>query len=102
VRRHEGRSPPDRAQSAGSAPPKLQAPPLCCDSHHHIYDARFPVSPHWLGGRPDGATAADYRLLQKKLGIARHVVVQPSTYGSDNRCLLDALQQFGPQRAASW
>ncbi|NUU04228.1 amidohydrolase family protein [Herbaspirillum robiniae] len=83
--------------SAGSAPPKLQAPALCCDSHHHIYDARFPVSPHWRGGRPDGATAADYRLLQKKLGIARHVVVQPSTYGSDNRCLLDALQQFGPQ-----
>lgn len=83
--------------SAGSQPPRLKAPMLACDSHHHIYDARFPVSPHWRGGRPDGATVADYRLLMAKLGIARHVVVQPSTYGSDNRCLLDALTQFGAQ-----
>lgn len=81
--------------SAGERPPRLAAPALSCDSHHHIYDARFPVSPHWRGGRPDGATVADYRLLMAKLGIARHVVVQPSTYGSDNRCLLDALGQFG-------
>lgn len=83
--------------SKGSEPPKLKAPANCCDSHHHIYDARFPPSPHWKGGRPDGATVADYRLLQRKLGIARHVIVQPSTYGVDNRCLLDALQQFGAE-----
>lgn len=81
--------------STGSSPPKLLAPLHSCDSHHHIYDARFPVSPHWRGGRPDGATVDDYRLLQRKLGISRNVIVQPSTYGSDNRCLLDALQQFG-------
>jgi predicted TIM-barrel fold metal-dependent hydrolase len=37
----------------------------------------------------------DYRLLQQRLGITRHVVVQPSTYGFDNRCMLDALRQFG-------
>ncbi|MBW9335391.1 amidohydrolase family protein [Herbaspirillum aquaticum] len=83
--------------SAGDQPPRLKAPALACDSHHHIYDARFPVSPHWRGGRPDGATVADYRRLMAKLGIARNVVVQPSTYGSDNRCLLDALTQFGAQ-----
>ena len=83
--------------SAGTKPPRLQAPALACDSHHHIYDARFPASPHWRGGRPDGATVADYRLLMAKLGIRRHVVVQPSTYGSDNRCLLDALVQFGQE-----
>lgn len=83
--------------SAGTTPPHLKAPLNSCDSHHHIYDARFPVSPHWRGGRPNGATVADYRLLQRKLGITRHVIVQPSTYGSDNRCLLDALQQFGAE-----
>ncbi|GLH75544.1 2-pyrone-4,6-dicarboxylate hydrolase [Bradyrhizobium sp. SSBR45G] len=83
--------------SAGSEPPKLNAPANACDGHHHIYDARFPVSPHWRGGRPDGATAADYRLLQKRLGVTRHVIVQPSTYGVDNRCLLDALDQFGAE-----
>ncbi|UFZ05774.1 amidohydrolase family protein [Bradyrhizobium ontarionense] len=83
--------------SAGTEAPKLKAPANACDSHHHIYDARFSVSPHWRGGRPDGATVADYRLLQKRLGVTRHVIVQPSTYGVDNRCLLDALEQFGDE-----
>jgi predicted TIM-barrel fold metal-dependent hydrolase len=39
---------------------------------------------------------SDYRLLQRRLGTTRSVVVQPSTYGSDNRCLVDALGQLGP------
>ncbi len=83
--------------SSGAKPPKLVAPPNACDSHHHIYDGRFPVSPHWSQGFPAGATVADYRLLQKRLGMTRSVVVQPSTYGVDNRCLIDALQQLGHQ-----
>jgi predicted TIM-barrel fold metal-dependent hydrolase len=45
--------------------------------------------------QPPDATVADYRALQRRLGVERHVVVQPSTYGTDNRCLLDALSQFG-------
>ncbi len=44
---------------------------------------------------PANATVADYRLLQQRIGTTRSVVVQPSTYGVDNRCLLDALSQFG-------
>jgi predicted TIM-barrel fold metal-dependent hydrolase len=36
-----------------------------------------------------------YRLLQRRLGTSRNVVVTPSTYGTDNRCTLDALAQFG-------
>jgi predicted TIM-barrel fold metal-dependent hydrolase len=34
-------------------------------------------------------------VLQRRIGIVRHVLVQPSTYGTDNRCLIDALHQFG-------
>jgi predicted TIM-barrel fold metal-dependent hydrolase len=45
--------------------------------------------------RPGNATVSDYRLLQKRLGTGRNVVVQPSTYGVDNRCLVDALRGFG-------
>jgi predicted TIM-barrel fold metal-dependent hydrolase len=45
--------------------------------------------------RPDDATTDDYRALMRRLGIARHVLVQPSAYGADNRCLLDALAAFG-------
>lgn len=82
--------------STGASPPHLDAPPDACDSHHHIYDGRFAVSPHWKAGFPQGATVADYRLLQRRLGTTRSVVVQPSTYGVDNRCLVDALGQLGP------
>jgi predicted TIM-barrel fold metal-dependent hydrolase len=81
--------------STGSSPPRLDVPPGACDCHHHIYDGRFPVSPHWRQGFPPGATVADYRLLQRRLGTTRSVVVQPSTYGIDNRCLVDALGQLG-------
>jgi len=81
--------------STGTAPPRLDVPADACDCHHHIYDAGFPVSPHWHQGFPPGATVADYHLLQKRLGTTRSVVVQPSTYGIDNRCLVDALGQLG-------
>ncbi len=81
--------------SAGSAPPHLVAPADACDCHHHVYDGRFSVSPHWHQGFPPGATVSDYRLLQRRLGTTRSVVVQPSTYGVDNRCLIDALGQLG-------
>src|SRR5947209_7726586 len=82
--------------STGTAPSRLNAPAGACDCHHHIYDERFPVSPHWRQGFPPGATVADYRLLQRRLGTSRSVVVQPSTYGVDNQCLVDALGQLGP------
>lgn len=82
--------------SSGSEAPKLKAPANAADCHHHIYDQRFPVAPQAVL-RPAEATVADYRLLQRRLGTTRNVVVQPSTYGTDNRCTLDALAQFGPQ-----
>src|SRR5262249_59728079 len=42
------------------------------------------------------ALVDDYRSLQKRIGTTRNVLVQPSTYGTDNRCHLDALAVFGP------
>ncbi len=38
---------------------------------------------------------AAYRQLQQRLGTARAVVVTPSTYGTNNACTLDALDQLG-------
>jgi D-galactarolactone isomerase len=81
--------------SAGTERPRTPAPPGATDCHHHIYDHRFPVDPR-AKLRPADATVADYRLLQARLGTSRNVVVQPSTYGTDNRCMLDALAKFGP------
>ena len=80
--------------SAGTEPPKLKAPPNACDCHMHIYDSRFPVAPT-AKLRPGDATVDDYRLLQKRLGTTRNVVVTPSTYGTDNSCTLDAMAKLG-------
>jgi len=85
--------------SSGTEPPKIKLPASACDCHMHIYDARYPyVASATL--RPPEARVQDYRLLQKRLGITRNVVVQPSSYGTDNRCTLDAVEQLGPTSRA--
>ena len=48
-----------------------------------------------IQSHPGDATVADYRLFQRRIGTIRNIVVLPSPYGVDNRCLLDALSQFG-------
>ena len=80
--------------SAGVEPPKLKAPPNACDCHMHIYDGRFPVAPN-ARMRPPDASVDAHRLVQKRIGAARIVVVTPSTYGTDNSCTLDAIAKFG-------
>lgn len=80
--------------SSGTARPALAAPLLACDSHIHIYDARFPMP--WPDRRGvDGATVAQYRLLQQRIGTSRVVVVQPAAYGTDNAVTVDAVRQLG-------
>ena len=85
--------------SSGSEAPKLKVPANACDCHMHIYDSRFPVAPS-ATLRPPDASVSDYRMLQKRIGTMRNVVVQPSTYGTDNRCTLDAVAQIGPTARA--
>lgn len=80
--------------SSGTELPKFKMPADACDCHHHIYDSRFPIAPT-ATLKPGDAKVADYRLLQKRIGTTRDVVVQPSTYGTDNSCTLDALAQIG-------
>jgi predicted TIM-barrel fold metal-dependent hydrolase len=81
--------------SKGTELPQLKVPANATDCHQHIYDpARFPYDPKAML-KPGAATVADYRMLQKRLGTTRNVIVQPSTYAVDNRCLVDSLKQFG-------
>ena len=47
---------------------------------------------------PVDATAADYRAVQRRLGLARTVIVQPSAYGRDNRCTLEGIAGLGLER----
>jgi predicted TIM-barrel fold metal-dependent hydrolase len=77
--------------TTGSHPPKLKAPAGATDCHIHIYDPRFQPQVK----RPTNATVADYRLLQKRLGFSRTVIVQPRNYATDNSPTLDAIRQLG-------
>ena len=76
--------------------PQLQAPAGACDCHMHFYDAaeRYPVAPT-AAFLPPPATLADYRKVQARLGLERVVVVQPTAYGTDNRCTMDAVTEIG-------
>lgn len=62
-----------------------------CDCHVHIYDfTRFPLASTSTYGPPQ-ATWNDYLQVRAALGLRRAVLVQPTGYGFDNACLLDAL-----------
>ena len=83
--------------SSGTAPPRLRLPANATDCHHHVYNAQFPPIPN-AALRPPDAFPDDYRALQRRLGTARSVLVQPSTYGTDNRLHLEAMRALGPER----
>lgn len=66
-----------------------------CDCHVHIYEDRFPLIPGVAWVPPHSPVSAYREQVQLPLGIDRAVVVQPTGYGFDNSCTLDALAQFG-------
>ena len=76
------------------ATPRLKAPAGACDTHMHFYDARYPTAPTATMTPPD-ASVADYRAVQRRLGLSRTVIVQPTTYGTDNRCTLEGIAGLG-------
>lgn len=80
----------------GDAAPRLDVPAGAVDCHHHIFDSRF----HREGQTnvPD-ATAQQFQQYMQRLGLSRSIVVAPSNYGTDNACLIDALQQLGTDKA---
>jgi predicted TIM-barrel fold metal-dependent hydrolase len=83
--------------SQPSTPVNFDVPKGACDCHTHIFGdpKRFP----WAAGRvytPEQASIAEMRSLHKALHTARVVIVNPSVYGTDNSCTLDAIKSLGP------
>jgi predicted TIM-barrel fold metal-dependent hydrolase len=73
----------------------FEVPAGACDCHVHIFDpARFPFLPARVY-TPEPGTLGELAALHRSLGIDRTVVVQPSIYGTDNGCTLDALRHLG-------
>jgi len=76
--------------------PRIKLPPLACDCHFHVFGPRsvYPYSPRRIYTPPD-APLASYLELLGVLGAERMVFVQPSVYGTDNRVMLNAMQEIG-------
>jgi predicted TIM-barrel fold metal-dependent hydrolase len=83
--------------SQPATPVNFDVPKGACDCHTHIFGdpQRFP----YAVGRvytPEQASVAEMRSLHRALHADRVVIVQPSVYGTDNSCTLDAIKQLGP------
>ncbi|HEY4299100.1 MAG TPA: amidohydrolase family protein [Paraburkholderia sp.] len=80
--------------------PIKRAPPGACDCHIHIVGPlqRYPLSER-RAYTPQDASLRQYEDIQAVLGTSRVVIVQPSFYGTDNRCTLDALAHFGADKS---
>jgi predicted TIM-barrel fold metal-dependent hydrolase len=82
--------------------PAFRAPPQACDAHFHVFG---PAERYPHGGvnenlryAPPLAPLSDYLALARHLLIERFVFVQPSAYGRDNACMLDAMREVGIAR----
>ena len=89
---------PDAAPDCAPAQPEAKTPrsklpPGSCDAHFHVFGARerYPLDAR-RSYTPHVATLAEHRAVMTACGIDRAVLVQPSVYGTDNSCLLDALR----------
>jgi len=67
-----------------------------CDCHVHVFGpaSRFPYAPE-RAYTPPAASVEQLVSLHDSIGIERVVVVQPSPYGTDNSCTLDAARRLG-------
>ncbi|KAF7178418.1 hypothetical protein CNMCM7691_007109 [Aspergillus felis] len=79
-------------------PLKHRIPPGSWDSHMHVVElSGYPVSPG-ASYVPSSHTLEEALAFESTLGIENIVLVQPSIYGTDNSCLLEALEHIGPSR----
>jgi len=78
--------------------PVFAAPPNACDAHFHIFGpaAKYPHVTDDLRYQPPYAPLGEFLAQARHLGISRFVLVQPSAYGLDNSCMLDAMAELDP------
>jgi 2-pyrone-4,6-dicarboxylate lactonase len=90
--------PPCAGPDPNAGSPSYTLPPNACDCHSHIFGPLryFPYATTRSYTPPEASLAAYFRMLDT-VGLARAVLVQPSVYGDDNRCMLAGLAE-SPQR----
>jgi 2-pyrone-4,6-dicarboxylate lactonase len=88
-------SEPLRAASTLTAP-AYAVPRGAVDGHVHVFESedRYPKVPKPHYTLPEGRLT-QLQAMAQQLGVDNVVIVQPSFYGTDNRCMLDALDSAG-------
>ena len=88
-----------RVVSATASQPQtkvsFELPPRATDCAVHVYEPeRFP---YWEGRSytPEPATLAELRRLLQTLKLERVVVVQATSYGTDNTCVVASIRELG-------
>lgn len=80
-------------------PVRSAIPAGATDCHMHIFEPRYALSPTRTY-TPGPAPLDQYRKVAAALQLGRAVVVQPSAYGTDNSCTLDAVAALGASARA--
>ncbi|QIB34629.1 amidohydrolase family protein [Ancylobacter pratisalsi] len=74
----------------------LPLPEGTWDTHVHVFEPdRFPYAA-MRSYTPGTASLESLEQRHREWGVGHAVLVQPSVYGDDNGCLLDALRRLGP------
>lgn len=83
--------------------PTFRAPAHACDSHFHVFGPaeRYPYTTG-LRYPPPLAPLDEFLDQCRTLGIERMVFVQPSAYGRDNTCMLDAMREMRERLGAKY
>ena len=87
------------AEAAASQPQTridFDVPPGATDCAVHVF-GDLKRHPYWEGRTysPEPATVAELQRFLKALRVDRVVVVQASTYGTDNSCVVDSIRELG-------
>jgi predicted TIM-barrel fold metal-dependent hydrolase len=74
----------------------FDVPPGATDCAVHVY-GDLKRHPYWAGRTytPEPATVAELKQVMRALRLDRVVVVQASTYGTDNSCVVDSIRELG-------
>ncbi|HIP10987.1 MAG TPA: 2-pyrone-4,6-dicarboxylate hydrolase [Rhodospirillales bacterium] len=81
--------PPDRHPRK----PNIILPQGSIDTHVHVFDSKYQLSPA-RGYTPPDSTLADLKHLHDTLGLDRVVFTQPSIYGTDNSAITDGINNL--------
>lgn len=83
-----------------TATPRSGLGPIC-DTHLHIFGdrAKYPLAAGQLRSEPPNAPLERFLEEAESQGVRRMVFDQPSHYGLDNSCILDAIETVGLGRA---